>query len=659
MGYGTSLGTAHEDEISYVMEKGLTDKQFSDRKEINTNSTSGDFQSRFYASDQSTMPLEASRKLADALKSYGSTEIPGKQYETSLTPFEERGFQDWKAVNAPKDSGEDYDLRGAFKAGVQPDPESGHWPDTFKKPNHPTFSDQSMYAKDAPGLAGTWDGDTYVPPKNIETSYIDKLKAGNEKTLDFLFGKGENDIRPALGHMAETVKNAFTLPGDVYSGKVQAGSVQEIERAFDLAGLMVTGPAPVAAKLADGTLGSFAGVKSRTLPKDKFYEAQNMELDAMHPDDIWDKTGFFRGADQRWRYEIPDKNATLKMDAFDISDREAFETIVPKQKSKQQAFIDWFKNQKDEPPLILRDVLDHPELFKAYPELGTMKVEPLPDYAVKRGSKGMVSGDTIYLAEGHPEYVRSVLLHEIQHGIQHHEGFAYGGNPEQFLPKELPQAEKEFLAIQSKEEPKIAKVLERTGLSIKQFKLAVEAEQNGIMPPAYAERVQFLREEHPTEYKKLHNIVKSETLLKQAKEEAFTKYTRLMGEVEARNVQTRANYTEWFRRMDNPSLSEDVPRHLQINPNDKSAAMSADIPGGFTPFSKRWPNNDNIRPLNEHEEFLKRWDEWHAFGEKMNGKSELDVHRYNQLGKSLADWQGIPYEPLQHDPLNIRGLRKE
>lgn len=656
MGYGTSLGTAHEDEISYVMEKGLTDKQFSDRKEINTNSTSGDFQSRFYASDQSTMPLEASRKLADALKQTGSTRVLRKS----------------KNIEDRREDPEDARVNIERQSWPRPD----NFPDWARQENVFTINEGLMtgfnadkdfvpelndnqLSKDAgrDNLKGNQNPD--VPLKNIETSYIDKLKAGNEKTLDFLFGKGENDIRPALGHMAETVKNAFTLPGDVYSGKVQAGSVQEIERAFDLAGLMVTGPAPVAAKLADGTLGSFAGVKSRTLPKDKFYEAQNMELDAMHPDDIWDKTGFFRGADQRWKYEIPDKNATLKMDAFDISGREAFETIVPKQKSKQQAFIDWFKNQKDEPPLILRDVLDHPELFKAYPELGTMKVEPLPDYAVKRGSKGMVSGDTIYLAEGHPEYVRSVLLHEIQHGIQHHEGFAYGGNPEQFLPKELPQAEKEFLAIQSKEEPKIAKVLERTGLSIKQFKLAVEAEQNGIMPPAYAERVQFLREEHPTEYKKLHNIVKSETLLKQAKEEAFTKYTRLMGEVEARNVQTRANYTEWFRRMDNPSLSEDVPRHLQINPNDKSAAMSADIPGGFTPFSKRWPNNDNIRPLNEHEEFLKRWDEWHAFGEKMNGKSELDVHRYNQLGKSLADWQGIPYEPLQHDPLNIRGLRKE
>jgi hypothetical protein len=86
-----------------------------------------------------------------------------RSYTTSLSPMEELKFRDWKQRFAPNDSGEDYDLRGAFKAGFQPDPETGHWPDTFKKPNHPTFSDQSIYAKDRPDLAGAWDGDTYVP----------------------------------------------------------------------------------------------------------------------------------------------------------------------------------------------------------------------------------------------------------------------------------------------------------------------------------------------------------------------------------------------------------------------------------------------------------------------------------------------------------------
>lgn len=85
----------------------------------------------------------------------------GTGIEVSLK--KESTYEDWKAKYAPNDSGEDYDLKGAFKAGVVPDA-NGHMPDTFKLPNHPTFSDESMYAKDHPDQAGYWWGDTFIPP---------------------------------------------------------------------------------------------------------------------------------------------------------------------------------------------------------------------------------------------------------------------------------------------------------------------------------------------------------------------------------------------------------------------------------------------------------------------------------------------------------------
>jgi hypothetical protein len=87
------------------------------------------------------------------------------KYDTKLSPKEEQQFQEWKHKYAPNDDGNDYDLRGAFKAGFTP-AKNGHWRDDFKKPTHRTFSDQSIYAKDRPDLAGHWDGDTYVPPKD-------------------------------------------------------------------------------------------------------------------------------------------------------------------------------------------------------------------------------------------------------------------------------------------------------------------------------------------------------------------------------------------------------------------------------------------------------------------------------------------------------------
>jgi len=82
-------------------------------------------------------------------------------YTTQLSPEEEAAFQQWKAQYAPHDSGEDYDLRGFWKSGGKIEP-GKHGPDTYKKPNHPTFSNQSIYSTpDRPG--GEWTKEGFVP----------------------------------------------------------------------------------------------------------------------------------------------------------------------------------------------------------------------------------------------------------------------------------------------------------------------------------------------------------------------------------------------------------------------------------------------------------------------------------------------------------------
>src|SRR5215472_17983591 len=56
---------------------------------------------------------------------------------------------------APFPAGEidDYDFAAAKAAGVEPD-DRGHWPDTYKRPNHITFSDESIFND---GGAGHWE----------------------------------------------------------------------------------------------------------------------------------------------------------------------------------------------------------------------------------------------------------------------------------------------------------------------------------------------------------------------------------------------------------------------------------------------------------------------------------------------------------------------
>lgn len=81
------------------------------------------------------------------------------QYNTQLSAKDEKKFQEWVYGNGRIRDLYDYDLRGAWKelqSGSMSADERGHLGDKYKKPNHPTFSDQSIYAKAEPSRAGTW-----------------------------------------------------------------------------------------------------------------------------------------------------------------------------------------------------------------------------------------------------------------------------------------------------------------------------------------------------------------------------------------------------------------------------------------------------------------------------------------------------------------------
>ena len=160
-----------------------------------------------------------------AMLGSGKAEAPtgiGSLFNTELKPNEEGEFQAWKQMYAPRDSGEDYDLRGAFKAGVVPDPKSGHWPDTFKKPNHPTFSVESMYAEH--GNPGRWKGEEFIAPLTLASlaqqvnvrSVSGKISRPEKKLRfdDLSFGK-------AFALARRIGLDQFTWNGNPYTTKLK------------------------------------------------------------------------------------------------------------------------------------------------------------------------------------------------------------------------------------------------------------------------------------------------------------------------------------------------------------------------------------------------------------------------------------------------------
>jgi hypothetical protein len=94
-----------------------------------------------------------------------------KFYNTQLTPQQEQQYQKWvQTLPLNLRSDYDYDLRGAWLNGDLPD-RNYHMIDKWKKPWHPTFSNESIYStQDATG--GSWENDTFVP------STINKIANG-------------------------------------------------------------------------------------------------------------------------------------------------------------------------------------------------------------------------------------------------------------------------------------------------------------------------------------------------------------------------------------------------------------------------------------------------------------------------------------------------
>ncbi len=155
-----------------------------------------------------------------------------------------------------------------------------------------------------------------------------------------------------------------------------------------------------------------AGVHAKTANLNSLAKAQNMEKAGNTRDEIWKDTGWVKGKDNFWRFEIPD-------DIYDISTEKI---MIP----GEYKLGDLYKNEK---------------LYEAYPSFKDTDVEVVDGGTAGKEKKtagfydpianrivminyrsGEVMGDDA-------EQKKLDLVHEIQHMIQETEGFAKGGNP--------------------------------------------------------------------------------------------------------------------------------------------------------------------------------------------------------------------------------------
>lgn len=133
------------------------------------------------------MPAAPDAQAAIAAAAPGLGQVDPSQYNTPLSTADEHHFQQWIKKQGREKDLNDYDLRGAW-AGQVEQSENGHFPDTFKKPNHPTFSDESQYSN------GETKGGKWVEGQNgkwtFEASDFN-LKTHSKEDLERYFKERE------------------------------------------------------------------------------------------------------------------------------------------------------------------------------------------------------------------------------------------------------------------------------------------------------------------------------------------------------------------------------------------------------------------------------------------------------------------------------------
>lgn len=191
---------------------------------------------------------------------------------------------------------------------------------------------------------------------------------------------------------------------------------------------------------------SFAGQKASTANLEQLKNAQEMETLGADMKSIRKATGWFKGMDGKWRFEIDDSKAEFRRDGDarlmqekgyqrmqELTDKwiasinDGTEFTEAEQAEMEQLGEKYYDTVWEEKHM-LTDFLKHDELFEAYPRLKgvTLEFDELP-----AGANGFFSkrSNTIVLSDKLFGKSADTLIHEIQHIIQDYEGFAKGSNP--------------------------------------------------------------------------------------------------------------------------------------------------------------------------------------------------------------------------------------
>lgn len=382
----------------------------------------------------------------------------------------------------------------------------------------------------------------YDTTGNMLASATDRIVGGVGKLAS---PKGMYDLAATLpAAVVQSLADAATLPGDAYTGSDPNlfdpdNPIRMTRHGGERMGNLVASlPMGVGAARAagvqlvdDNTVGMFGGRLAKTADHQALAKAEQMEAQGVDRGTIWKDTGWGRGVDGEWRFEIDDSGAKLKGYLQPGSTAEG----------------------------MLGELMPHADLYAGYPGAANIEAKYGNANGGVRGrfSPGEMGDEGSMAFSGSTP---SVALHEAQHYVQGMERFGEGGNPANFQRSMVPASQIDWSGG-------LDDLMQRYGAGA-----LVEADARQTLNNLFDAAK---RDERPDS---LSPIINEMNRIDKMTMSAADQYRRLAGEVEARTVQKRMDLTADERRARPMWEDYDVPERDQIvrRGGDGTAFSNAD-----------------------------------------------------------------------------------
>ncbi len=271
-----------------------------------------------------------------------------------------------------------------------------------------------------------------------------------------------------------------------------------------------------------------AGEKAKTANLARLYEAKQRIENGEDSEIVRQETGWYKGTDGKWRFEINDK--------FFVIDETAL------------------KRLKETGSISLYELIKHDELFEAYPQLKDINVFFDSESSIHHGYYNKEKNIIVFSDSENKTELRKTIIHEVQHAVQKIEGFASGSSPEYWAFKSFVLSER----VRSVKK-ELNSLLKDIGYS--EYAETSKAEVKNGQKTRSQHRSDLENFKRNSKYGEQIAAVEAEyNSLKEQRDEIKKPkqwrdyYERTAGEIEARDAANRMDYTDEQRKNTRPDI---------------------------------------------------------------------------------------------------------